>query len=646
MDCLSIKKLKFYKMCGIAGVYKLRDQNSFDFDSVLNSMCNSLKHRGPDAQDYWLENEDNIGLVHTRLSILDLSKTGSQPMHSHCGRYVLVYNGEIYNYLDLKSKLENKFGFINWRGSSDTEVFLYSLANLGISETLQQLNGMFSFALWDKHTKDLTIGRDRMGQKPLFYGYVDNDFVFGSELKAIKKHPLWKGEICTDALDIYLKMSYVPTPYSIYQNIFKLMPSTYLVINKANLSKKKYGPLTEYWTLKDVYQKGKHNESLDYDLRKVEELLTDSVKKRMISDVPVGAFLSGGFDSSLIVALMQKESSKKINTFSIGFNDNQFNEAIYAKEISRILGTDHNELYVNPKDALDLFPKMNEIYDEPFADTSQFPTFIVSKLAREKVKVAISGDAGDELFGGYERYINYPKRWEKSKYVPSGLAKIIKNSLTNSSLVHKNTFLKGIQRYSHLLSTKDRQEYYFEQISLISNPTGILKNNCNSKNFFNNDNLKANLDSFEEEMMYTDLRTFVLDDILVKVDRASMANSLEVRNPFLDHRLIEYAAKIPISRKICNNKTKWLTREILYKHLPQSLMDRPKSGFTIPVSSWLKNEFKDMSYDLLDENKMNKQGVFDSKKVNSLLNLFNSGGNVNANLIWNLIAFQDWLEKE
>ena len=633
-------------MCGIAGIYKDKYQNNFDFESVLHNMCNALKHRGPDLQEYWLEKEDNIGLVHTRLSILDLSETGSQPMHSHCGRFVLVFNGEIYNYLDLRVKLEKKFGLINWRGSSDTEVLLYSLANCGISETLQQLNGMFAFALWDKQKKELAIGRDRMGQKPLYYGYIGNDFVFGSELKSLKKHSFWKGDLCTESLDVYMRMGYIPTPYSIYKDIFKLMPSSFLVINKENLYKRNYGSSNEYWSLKDIYEQGSHEESLDYDLKKVEEILTDSVKKRMISDVPLGAFLSGGFDSSLIVALMQKESSKKINTFSIGFNDSKFNEAIYAKEISKILGTNHTELYVSSKDCLDLFPKMSKIYDEPFADSSQFPTYIVSKLASEKVKVALSGDAGDELFGGYERYIKFPKRWKKSKSFLVEPARFINNYLKDKPIIYKNSFIKDISRYSQLLSTKNRHEYYFEQISKLSNPGSLLIKDSKAKTFFNNDDLMVNLQSFEEEMMYIDLRTFVLDDILVKIDRASMANSLEVRNPFLDHRLIEYAARIPLSRKICNNKTKWLTREILYKHLPKSLMDRPKSGFMIPISNWLKNDFKVMSYDLLNIDRLKNQGVFNPENISSLLELHNSGGKVHGQLIWHLIAFQAWYDNE
>ena len=633
-------------MCGITGFFSLQSNSKLWYEKILIDMISSINHRGPDAQDFWYDENNHIGLGHVRLSILDLSVAGSQPMKSHCGRYVFIYNGEVYNYQEVQKELEKDFGRIEWRGTSDTEVILYAFSMWGVKQTLKKCNGMFAFALWDKHNQELTIGRDRMGQKPLFYGYVGNDFVFGSELKSLKKHPFWKGDICTDTLDIYLRMGYVPTPYSIYKDIFKLMPSTFLVIKKDDLSQRNYGSPIEYWSLKKIYEKEKHKESLEYDLKNVEELLTDSVKKRMISDVPLGAFLSGGFDSSLIVALMQKESSKKINTFSIGFNDSKFNEAVYAKEISKILGTDHNELYVSPKQVLDLFPKMTEIYDEPYADPSQFPTFIVSKLARDKVTVAISGDAGDELFGGYERYINFPKRWQKSKFIPTGLAKIAKNSLKNNSLIYKNALMKNIERYGHLFSTKDRHDYYFEQISLMSNPASLLQKNCNSKTFFNNESLRVNLYSFEEEMMYTDLRTFVLDDILVKVDRASMANSLEVRNPYLDHRLIEYAAQIPVSRKIRDNKTKWLTRQILYKHLPQSLMDRPKSGFMIPISNWLKNDFRDMAYDLLNEDKLNNQGIFDAKKVNLLLDHHNSGGKVHGHLIWNLIAFQDWYDNE
>tara|TARA_Y100001954_G_scaffold235943_1_gene294993 strand:- start:143 stop:2044 length:1902 start_codon:yes stop_codon:yes gene_type:complete len=633
-------------MCGITGFFNLQSNTKEWYDKTLKDMTSSIIHRGPDAQGYWYDENHGIGLGHVRLSILDLSEAGSQPMRSHCGRYIFVYNGEVYNYQETQKELESEFGSIDWRGTSDTEVILYAFSKWGAKKTLEKCNGMFAFALWDKHKQELTIGRDRMGQKPLFYGYVGNDFVFGSELKSLKKYSEWKGDICTDTLDVYLRMGYVPTPYSIYKDIHKLMPSTFLVIAKDHLVKRDCGSPIEYWSLKRAYEQGIHSKSLDEDLKRVEELLTDSVKKRMIADVPLGAFLSGGFDSSLIVALMQKESAKKVNTFSIGFNDNNFNEAVYAKEISKILGTNHNELYVSPNQVLDLFPKMTEIYDEPYADPSQFPTYIVSKLARDKVTVAISGDAGDELFGGYERYINFPKRWQKSKFIPNALAKLFINSLDNSSLIYKNSFIKNINRYGHLFSTNDRHKYYFEQISLMSNTSSLLKKKCNSRTFFNDENLKVYHDSFEEEMMYIDLRTFVLDDILVKVDRASMANSLEVRNPYLDHRLIEYAARVPVSRKIRDNKTKWLTRQILYRYLPKELMDRPKSGFMIPISSWLKNEFRDMAYDLLNEDKLNSQGIFDANKVNLLLDLHNSGGKVHGHLIWNLIAFQDWLDNE
>ena len=633
-------------MCGISGFFNSNNYSIDWYEKTLKDMNTSINHRGPDAQGYWYDENHRVGLGHVRLSILDLSEAGSQPMISHCGRYVFIYNGEVYNYREIQRELESEVGTINWRGTTDTEVILNAIARWGVEKTLKKCNGMFAFALWDKHRKELTLGRDRMGQKPLFYGFIGSDFVFGSELKSLKKHSEWKGDICTNTLDIYLRMGYVPTPYSIYKDVYKLMPSTFIVIGKGDLEKRVCGSTNKYWSLKKVYEQKPHSLDLKEDLIRAEELLTDAVKKRMIADVPLGAFLSGGFDSSLLVALMQKESTEKVNTFSIGFNDRKFNEAVFAEKISKILGTEHYELYVSPDQVLDLFPKITQIYDEPFADPSQFPTYIVSKLAREKVTVTISGDAGDELFGGYQRYIEFPKRWQKSRAIPRGLANAITKPLKNSSLIYKNDLVKSINRYGHLASAKNRQEYYYEQISLMSSPSGLLKNKCISNSFFNDENLWLAPTSFEEEMMYNDLNTFVLDDILVKVDRASMANSLEVRNPFLDHRIIEYAARIPLSRKIRDNQTKWFTRQILYKYLPKELMDRPKSGFMIPISTWLKNDLKEIAYDLLNVDKLNRQGIFDAKKVNLLLDLHNSGGNVHGHLIWNLVAFQAWYDNQ
>jgi len=634
-------------MCGITGFINLTNNKKESYEETLNKMTSSIIHRGPDAQGSWYDENKHIGLGHVRLSIIDLSEAGAQPMKSHCGRYVFIYNGEIYNYKDIKSKIESEFGKIEWKGNSDTEVVLYAFSIWGVKKTLEQCNGMYAFALWDKKEEKLTLGRDRMGQKPLYYGFVDNHFVFGSELKSLKQHPSWKGVIDTESLDIYLRTGYVPTPYSIYEGVNKLLPSTFLEICKEDIANKKLKDPIEYWSIKHIYEKGKSpNISLSNNLKNVESILTDAIEKRSISDVPLGAFLSGGYDSSLIVALMQKNSESKVNTFSIGFHEDKFNEAQYAKQVAKILGTNHTEFYLNSKDAMNIIPSMSEHYDEPFADSSQIPTFLVSKMAREKVTVCLSGDAGDELFGGYNRYNLFPKRWEEIQKYPRFISNSVDSLLDKTNLPFSSSIGKKITRLSKILKAKDRYQFYLESISEINNPSSLLINKKASKSFFSDPNVLVNLDSFKEEMMYLDLRTFVLDDILVKIDRASMANSLEVRNPFLDHRLIEYAAGLPLDYKIKDGQSKWILRQILYQYVPKSIMERPKAGFMVPISDWLKNEYRDWAGDLLNESSLRKQGIFDVDKVRSLYKLHNNGGNVSGALMWHLISFQSWYNNQ
>jgi len=634
-------------MCGITGFLNLQNGEKGFYENTLKKMTSSIIHRGPDAQDSWYDQDSHIGLGHVRLSIIDLSETGAQPMVSHCGRYVFVYNGEIYNYQDIRKKIETEFRKVEWRGTSDTEVILYAFSKWGVEKTLKQCNGMYAFALWDKTKEKLTLGRDRLGQKPLYYGFVGDDFVFGSELKSLKQHRSWKGEISTDGLDVYLRTGYIPTPYSIYKGIQKLIPSTYLEITKEDVKKKKLKNPIEYWSIKKVYERGKN---LNFDLREnqrnVEKILTDAIQRRTISDVPLGAFLSGGYDSSLIVALMQKNSSTKINTFSIGFNEDNFNEAQYAKQVAEILGTNHTEFYLNSTDAMDIIPKMSEYFDEPFADSSQIPTYLVSKMAREKVTVCLSGDAGDELFGGYNRYVNYPKRWDKIKKYPKFIPNCTDFILDKTSLPFSSSTGKKMTRLSKILKADSRYQFYLESLSELNNPSNLLLDKTVSKSFFSDPNILVNLDSFQEEMMYLDLRTFVLDDILVKVDRASMASSLEVRNPFLDYHLIEYAAGLPLDVKIRNGQAKWILRQILYQYVPKSVMERPKAGFMVPISDWIKNQYRDWAEDLLNENSLKQQGIFDARKVRSLFDLHNKGGNVSGALMWHLISFQAWYNNQ
>ena len=634
-------------MCGITGFFNLNGNPKEWYDQTLKDMISSIIHRGPDAQDYWYDESAHVGLGHVRLSIIDLSEAGSQPMKSHCGRYTFIYNGETYNYQEIQNELESEFGRINWKGGSDTEVVLYAFSKWGIKKTLKKCNGMFAFALWDKQEEKLVLGRDRMGQKPLYYGYLGNDFVFASELKSLKKHRSWKGEISTNGMDIYLRTGYIPTPYSIYKGIQKLIPSTFIQITKEDIKKRNLKQPIEYWSIKKIYEKGKNTKfDLRENQRNVEKILTDAIERRTISDVPIGAFLSGGYDSSLIVALMQKNSAAKINTFSVGFNEDDFNEAKYAKQVAKILGTNHTEFYLNSKDAMDLIPKISECFDEPFADSSQIPTFLVSKMAKSKVTVCLSGDAGDELFGGYNRYVNFPKRWNTIKNYPKFIANYTDYILNKTSLPFSSSKGKKIARINKVLKADNRYQFYLESLSELNNPSSLLMNKTMSKSFFSDPEILVKLDSFQEEMMYLDLRTFVLDDILVKVDRASMANSLEVRNPFLDYRLIEYAAGLPLNYKIRNGQTKWMLRQILYQYVPKSIMERPKAGFMVPISDWIKNQYKDWAGDLLNENSLKQQGIFDASRVRSLFNLHNKKGGVSGALMWHLISFQTWYNSQ
>ena len=635
-------------MCGITGFINLTNNKKESYEETLNKMTSSIIHRGPDAQGCWYDENKHIGLGHVRLSIIDLSEAGAQPMKSHCGRYVFIYNGEIYNYKDIKSKIESEFGKIEWKGNSDTEVVLYAFSIWGVKKTLEQCNGMYAFALWDKKEEKLTLGRDRMGQKPLYYGFVDNHFVFGSELKSLKQHPSWKGVIDTESLDIYLRTGYVPTPYSIYEGVNKLLPSTFLEICKEDIANKKLKDPIEYWSIKHIYEKGKSpNISLSNNLKNVESILTDAIEKRSISDVPLGAFLSGGYDSSLIVALMQKNSESKVNTFSIGFHEDKFNEAQYAKQVAKILGTNHTEFYLNSKDAMNIIPSMSEYYDEPFADPSQIPTFLVSKMAREKVTVCLSGDAGDELFGGYNRYNLLPKRWEEIQKYPRFISNSVDSLLDKTNLPFSSSIGKKITRLSKILKAKDRYQFYLESISEINNPSSLLINKKASKSFFSDPNVLLNLDSFKEEMMYLDLRTFVLDDILVKIDRASMANSLEVRTPFLDHRLVNFAFSLPVAFKINTDMKKKILQDTFRDELPEAIYRRPKHGFEVPLLNWFRNELRSkIEDDLLADDFIEEQGIFNVTAIRELKKqLFSSNPEDVQATIWALIVFNTWWKK-
>ncbi len=639
-------------MCGIVGFWDKSGVNTV----TIEKMAERISHRGPDDMGTWLNSNGDLALAHRRLSIIDLSPAGHQPMHSPCGRFTLVYNGEIYNHQDLRAKLKKENGHFNWRGHSDSETLLASLRHWGIEGALQRLNGMFAFALWDNAEKTLFLARDRMGEKPLYYGHNGNAFLFGSELKSLKAHPKWQGVINRDALTLYMRYNYVPTPWSIYQGIYKLAPAHFVVIKEGgnNVSKPQC-----YWNLAKIAEKGSANlkDNTEQAIDELDTLLRDAVLGRMASDVPLGTFLSGGFDSTLVTALMQAQSDKPIKTFTIGFHEKGYNEAVHAKAVAKHLGTDHTELYVTSQEAIAVIPKLPTIWDEPFSDSSQIPTFLVSELARKHVTVSLSGDGGDELFCGYNRYIQGYQIWKKLCLLPPSLRNALAatiNFLPANLLGNMQQILPKRLQIAHLadrlpkladvVKQNNGNSYYHNLVSHWKNPEDIVIGGKEPLTLFSNPKNNPKLLGLRERMMYLDSMTYLPDDILTKVDRASMAVGLEARVPLLDHRVVEYAWQLPMSMKYKNGKSKWILREVLYRYVPRELMERPKMGFGVPIDEWLRGPLRDWAEELLNEKRLREEGFFYPGPIRKMWEEHVSGKRRWHYYLWDVLMFQAWLE--
>jgi asparagine synthase (glutamine-hydrolysing) len=642
-------------MCGLIG-FLGGDLGSDSEETLLRRMSDTLIHRGPDDGGYWYDTEQRIGLGHRRLSIVDLSAAGHQPMHSANGRYVIVFNGEIYNHLELRSKLQEEIGqILGWRGHSDTETLLAGFEAWGIEETLKKTVGMFAIALWDCKEKELTLARDRMGEKPLYYGFQHDTFLFGSELKALKAHPDFLGEIDRDVICLYLRHCYIPAPYSIYKGIKKLLPGTYLQLPfGSNIDSCRSASPKAYWSLAEVAAQGQATPFVGSDTEAIATLdnqLKQSISLQMMADVPLGAFLSGGVDSSTVVSLMQAQSTRPIKTFSIGFDSQGFNEAEYANAVAKHLGTDHTELYVTSADAIQVIPMLGKMYDEPFADSSQIPTFLVSQMARQHVTVSLSGDGGDELFYGYNSSA-LADNWGKISRIPFGIRKVtgrlldavIKSSNNISPLPVKMSEKIGSLAI-RLENIDSLGELIYSLASMISDPERIVMRAKEPSTWLTEVGMKMSFDDVKLQMMFMTAMTYLPDDILVKVDRAAMVNSLETRIPLLDYRVVEMACKLPTSMKIRDGKTKWILRQVLYQYVPKHLIERPKAGFSIPLGDWLRGLLREWAEALLDEHRLQQEGFFDAKYVCEKWQEHLSGKRNNQYFIWSVLMFQLWLEE-
>jgi asparagine synthase (glutamine-hydrolysing) len=622
-------------------------------------MIRALAHRGPDDEGVWIDSDAKIALGHRRLSIIDLSAAGHQPMVSPSGRYVITFNGEIYNHADLRRELEAQGHEVSWCGHSDTETLLAGFDVWGIKATLNRAFGMFAFGLWDRQERALSLARDRLGEKPLYCGRQreNGPFLFASELKAFQQHPGFDPEVDRNALALFIRYLAVPAPLSIYRGISKLIPGTMLTVREGAAEP----DIETYWSGAEVARTGVANPvgmSPAQAADQLETILERAVGRQMMADVPLGAFLSGGIDSSTVVAVMQKLSARPVNTFTIGFHEEGYNEAEHAKAVARHLGTAHTELYVTPQQAMDVIPQLPAMYDEPFADSSQIPTHLISALAREHVTVALSGDGGDELFGGYDRYLVTAGMWEKIAAVPIPLraaaARLVTRvpryawtSFGNAAgrllppELRLNRLGDKVHKGAAMLCSGSLDELYDGMLSLWQDASFVIGASAEPPP------LTANLDGLGdvERMMAQDMLGYLPNDILAKVDRAAMAVSLETRVPLLDPDVVEFAWRLPLDLKIRNGKSKWLLRKVLYRHVPAGLVDRPKMGFGVPIDSWLRGPLRDWAEALLDDGRLRAEGYFEPDAIRRAWRGHLKGEN-NQHKLWTVLMFESWLEAQ
>lgn len=654
-------------MCGFAGFINCRLGSLLrDPWEELEDMASAVAHRGPDDSGIWYDSEGRIGFAHRRLSIIDRSPDGHQPMLSASGRYAIVYNGEIYNFRGIQDELEKADKAPPWRGYSDTEVLLAAIESWGICGALERVSGMFAFALWDRNERVLYLARDRMGEKPLYYGWQNGVFLFGSELKALSRCSLWNGEIDRQALGCFFSHGYIMSPLSIYRDIKKLPAGTYIKmqIDSAGGIRDSWPEPQHYWTLRDAVLEGQRmsfDGGVDDAVDELEVLLRDVVRGQMVSDVPLGAFLSGGIDSSLVVALMQSLSSQPVRTFSIGFDEITYDETAYAGRIARHLGTEHVEFCVSPEEAINVIPQLPSLYDEPFSDSSQIPTYLVSKLARGSVTVSLSGDGADELFGGYDRYRFAGAVWKKVAPIPFAFRRTLGAGLTvTPSWLHEVFFSwarplipehgRGfklsdkLKKFGEVLKRSKNFDAFYHGVLSYWNPEEVVEGKIvDMTPFYTSTSKEIGLKEYEGRLMYDDAMSYLPDDILVKLDRAAMGVSLETRVPMLDHRVVEFAWRLPLAMKMRQGQGKWILRRVLDRYVPREMFERPKQGFGVPIAAWLKGPLREWAGDLLNERRLRQEGLLRIAPIMKRWKEHLSGRRNWQGSLWNVLMFQSWL---